>query len=110
MSTIFRKTRSLPITVLGLAALACGDDHDDDHDHDASGSSDREGLAMCCELGDVCHPGDIDQDPIGGEVRNCHDLGHQNDPEACRASYDECIAACTGGTREPEGDGEHSCE
>jgi hypothetical protein len=108
VSTTFRSTRRLAVTTLVLAALACGHGHDDDHEHEASGSSDREGLAMCCELGNVCHPGDVEQDPIGGEVRTCHDLGHQNDPEACRASYDACLVACTGG-REPEGDGEHSC-
>jgi hypothetical protein len=97
-----RSTLSL-FLVLACAPLAgaCGDDdHDDDdgsheeepdagHDeHD--GGSDLEGLQMCCYLGEICHEGS----ETNATFAECHDLGHENDPAACRADFDRCKAAC----------------
>jgi len=76
-------------------ALACGDD-------EGASEPDEEGLQMCCELGARCHPGP--EDPVGGAKQMCHALGHQNDPDQCRAEYESCLAVCVG-----DGDTEHAC-
>lgn len=76
-------------------ALACGDDGD---------GTDREGLRMCCELGARCHL-DAD-DPVDSPKRTCHDLGHLNEPGACREQYESCLALCAG---EP-GEEPHACD
>ncbi len=73
---------------LALAALvSCGDDGDG-----GTEMEDTEGLAMCCEIGSVCHL--TADDPIGGPKQMCHSLGHENDPAACRAQYDNCLEVC----------------
>lgn len=59
---------------------------------DAADEVDHEGLQLCCILGAVCHPAD-DGD---GPTSTCHDVGHQNEPDACRAQFDACFTACTG--------------
>lgn len=65
-----------------------------------------EGLALCCQLGALCHPGL--KDPIGGLVYNCHQLGHENDPASCASQFDECMVACLGG-RDTQDAEEHGC-
>lgn len=65
--------------------------------------SDVEGLRLCCLLGAGCHPEPTD--PTGGVVRRCHELGHSNVPDDCRAQYDDCMVACN-----PTGmETEHAC-
>lgn len=114
------RERWLALALGALLALACGGDSDSDSvvpepDSDSSGAAsapltpeqrEAEGLDLCCELGAVCHPGP--DDPIGGLVYNCHQLGHSNDPSLCSAQFDECIAGCLG-DREAVGAGEHGC-
>ena len=74
--------------VLALAALAsCGDDGDG-----GTEPEDTQGLAMCCEIGSVCHL--TAADPIGGAKQMCHSLGHENDPAACREQYEDCLDVC----------------
>lgn len=85
-----------------LSALwgACGDDdkgdgHDDHNGHGA----DHEGLVKCCQIGAICHDGDKPGgDPTIGE---CHDLGHENDPDVCIANFDRCVSACVPAGQEP---------
>jgi|GEM_PF-3450861 len=81
----------------------------DDPDTDNVGGApsedvDEEGLAMCCELGAICHVVGLSGDP---KVAACHELGHRRDPSACRDSYDECREACAGVTDMPQ---EHACD
>ncbi len=66
-------------------------------------TGDAEGLRMCCELGAVCHPGA--DEPADSLVSLCHELGHSNQPEACRAQYEECLMGCVGNEESPE----HAC-
>lgn len=66
--------------------VSCGDDGD------GGTPEDTEGLAMCCEIGSVCHL--TAADPIGGAKQVCHSLGHQNDPAACREQYEDCLDVC----------------
>src|SRR5690349_7209080 len=74
--------------LLGLA-LACGDDG---AEPTPDPGEDTEGLAMCCELGAICHPGA--DDPINSPKQQCHSLGHENEPAACRERYEECLELC----------------
>lgn len=78
-------------TVALLTSGGCGNaDDGGDDDVDAAADSDAEGLRQCCILGEVCHEVD-DRD---GPLSACHDVGHQNDPTACRAAFERCIAQC----------------
>jgi hypothetical protein len=73
---------------LGLSlvlTLACGDD-DEGH-----ADLELEGLQKCCYIGQICHEGDSAETP---DIGACHDIGHQNDPEACRAKFDMCKMLC----------------
>jgi len=81
--------------LLGLVpvAAACGDDEPE---------VDRAGLEMCCELGQYCHPEPNELNELA--LRECHDIGHQNDPAVCRARYDGCMQIC-----ENENPTEHAC-
>lgn len=88
-----------------VLAPSCGEDAGDSSTEPEL-TPEQHGLVLCCRIGDTCHPGS--EDPIGGLVRQCHDLGHQNDPDLCRARYDECLAACSSG-RQDVSDGEHGC-
>lgn len=65
--------------------------------------ADVEGLRLCCLLGAGCHPGS--DDPPGGTVRLCHELGHANVPGDCREQYEQCLAACNPSGEETE----HAC-
>jgi hypothetical protein len=51
---------------------------------------DSEGLAMCCELGAICH----EVGPQQADRAECHELGHLNDPSECRANYERCMDIC----------------
>lgn len=65
---------------------------------------DEEGLALCCELGALCH---VVGDDASAEVIECHELGHANDPQVCRDEYDRCVTACADENDEPL---QHDCE
>jgi hypothetical protein len=96
--------RTLGLVLLLGSALSCGDgDHDDDDGHHGDGDGDGdasdagqdlEGLRQCCYIGEICHEGSEGNE----EVAACHDLGHENDPTACRAEFDRCKTLC-----DPEG-------
>ena len=97
-----RDTRTYARALLLLAPLwatgaGCGDEGGEGPE-----PIDREGLQLCCDLGARCHVGP--DDPVGGEKQMCHTLGHQNDPEACRAQFESCLAVCGG-----EGEVPHAC-
>lgn len=83
MSSNLRRARTVAILIV-IALSGCSNDD--------SPAEDREGLRMCCEMGAYCHP------PAGviadEERQNCHNVGHANDPEGCRAKYDGCMALC----------------
>ncbi len=89
--------------------LGCGDD-DGGSSGGGTGGADEEGLRMCCELGALCHR----TGETSGPRVECHELGHENDPAACRANYDRCIALCNpaeggaGGGGTP-GSSPHAC-
>lgn len=84
----------LALFVLALPA-ACGTS-DDEGD-----SVDEEGLRMCCALGALCHRVSAPDD----EIEACHQLGHENDPAACRDAYDHCLDVCGEDGSSPE----HAC-
>ncbi len=50
------------------------------------------GSALCEELGHTCHAFD-DGDGLG---RECHEVGHAGDHEACEAIFDQCSQLCRG--------------
>jgi hypothetical protein len=95
MTTWKRWVGGLALVMAGFGFSACGSDDEPEVDH--------EGLRMCCEIGAYCHP------PAGviadEQRRHCHDLGHADEPGACRAEYDSCMALCADNP-DPE---EHSC-
>lgn len=113
--------RLFGVGALGVAALAnlpgCGGSDAEDSSASNAGSnqpsegqgteprdeSDTEGLSLCCQLGAICHPDS--EDPPGGIVRLCHELGHANRPDECRAQFDDCMAACDPEDAQPE----HAC-
>jgi hypothetical protein len=88
---------------------------------------DAEGKQMCCDLGALCHV--AQQTEASGEggaagsgdsdgpqtPQDCHDLGHEGDPERCREVYDQCLSICQidaeheGAEHEGEVE-EHACE
>lgn len=51
---------------------------------------DGEGDPFCRALGRLCH----DTSDAAGQA--CHELGHDDDPAACRRDFDECAARCLG--------------
>src|ERR1043165_2566760 len=84
MKTWLRWVGGLVLVMASAGFSACGSDDEPEVD--------QEGLHMCCELGAYCHP------PAGviasEERQNCHNVGHANDPDACRAIYDDCMVLC----------------
>lgn len=82
---------------------ACSGDDDD-----TQVEPDEEGLQMCCELGAICHEVGV-PDP---EKRDCHVIGHENDPGACRDNYQRCLDLCAPGGEGGEGGEpmEHFCQ
>jgi hypothetical protein len=75
--------------------VACGDDDDGQEQSGtggATGGSDEEGLQMCCTLGALCH-----REQSNADMDACHELGHENDPSACRESYERCLDLCAVG-------------
>ena len=96
------------LIVLAWLSTACSED--ESSEADASGGApetatevDQEGLAQCCEIGALCH---VTGDQSDQQVRECHILGHRNEPKACREQYEHCMEVCEGATEEPV---EHSC-
>lgn len=85
--------------VLILSPACSGDD-------DGDLGRDDEGLRMCCELGAICHT--VPPDP---DKQECHVIGHENDPAACRKNYERCKALCTAEGEGGEGGepSEHAC-
>ncbi len=79
-----------------ILPVGCGDDEDDGQEQTGTGggASDEEGLRMCCALGALCHR--VGEQP-DEEMEECHDLGHENDPAACRENYERCIDLCAAG-------------
>jgi hypothetical protein len=95
-----------------VTVVACGEDESEPDSMSAAGSggqsgqveggtggtvdphqipdSGEPGVIMCAEIGTYCHAYD-EGTGLGAE---CHETGHQGDPEACAAIYDECIAFC----------------
>lgn len=83
--------------------------------------SDAEGHRMCCVLSATCHDaaeasqGEGGQAGAGGSTQapttpaQCHDLGHDDDPDACRAAYDDCLELC-GVSDADESEAEQSCK
>jgi len=55
--------------------------------------------ARCAALGELCHPVDDGDGPLGA----CHDLGHVNDSARCESSFDDCAARCLSAREELEG-------
>ncbi len=49
---------------------------------------DGDGDPLCRALGSLCH----DTTDAAGQA--CHELGHENDPEACRRRFDACATLC----------------
>jgi hypothetical protein len=91
--------------------LGCGDsreDHDDGHEHDDGGDGGKGGAEAaadkCCELGAICH---VVGDNVDAEVEACHELGHENNADACADDYERCLAICQGANDSPI---EHACE
>jgi hypothetical protein len=90
--------------IVGVVVLvvhaACSSDDDEQ-------GSVEEGLRMCCELGALCHEVGVPD----SAKQECHVVGHENDPGACRENYARCKALCA-----PAGEGgeggepmEHAC-
>jgi hypothetical protein len=91
----------VPYALLAVLALTlpigCGEDDDDDQEQTSTGGaggSEEEGLRMCCELGALCHRVG---EPTNAEMEECHELGHENVPGACRENYERCIDLCAAG-------------
>jgi hypothetical protein len=96
MTRWIRWVGGLLLLTVGISGfVACGSDDEPGVDH--------EGLRMCCEIGAYCHP------PAGTiadeQHQHCHNLGHADDPVACRAEYDSCMALCA----DNPSPSEHSC-
>lgn len=49
------------------------------------------GDRFCRALGRLCH------DTIDAAGQACHELGHENDPAACRRQFDDCAETCLAG-------------
>ena len=83
-----------------VMGISCSDGSDEDtHAHEHAVEKD----VLCCELGAVCHVvGETDE-----AVSECHEIGHKNDPDLCKAEYERCLEVCEGATDEPV---EHACE
>jgi hypothetical protein len=56
----------------------------------ACGGDDKTPAQMCEEIGELCH------DTATALGQQCHELGHAENPAACEAQYDDCIAECSG--------------
>jgi hypothetical protein len=99
---------ALVLTFCSVLLLAQGCGSSNSGGGGSGGSTmDEEGYRMCCELGAVCHEPGLQ----AADVKECHDIGHLNDPEACRESYERCLNVCR-----PRGEGgaggeagEHLC-
>jgi hypothetical protein len=52
----------------------------------------------CVALGELCHP----VADLARELRECHELGHGNDPERCVASFEDCATRCLAAREELE--------
>ncbi len=98
--TLARMRTLAPFALLALLAVAlpvgCGDSDDDSGQSGTGGAQgrDEEGLRMCCVLGALCHrPGE----QSNAEMQACHELGHENDPDACREGYQDCLDICAAG-------------
>ena len=48
----------------------------------------KDGDPICRALGSLCH------DTESHEGQACHELGHENDADACRAAFDDCAETC----------------
>lgn len=80
--------------------------------------ADTEGERMCCVLASAC---DDAEGSEGGEAgaggaseqpttpEQCHELGHEADPDACRAAYHHCLELCGVSDRQ-ESEAEQACE
>jgi hypothetical protein len=94
MTPWIRRVGGLVLVTVGLLGFsACGSDDEPPVDH--------EGLRMCCEIGAYCHTVGV-TDP---ERQRCHNLGHADVPEVCRAEYDHCMELCADNMSPSE----HSC-
>lgn len=51
---------------------------------------DDDGDPFCRALGSLCHGVDDGDGPLHA----CHELGHEDDPAACRRGFDECATRC----------------
>jgi hypothetical protein len=60
---------------------------------------------MCATLGTLCHDYDTGNGDLGDQ---CHDVGHEGDPEACAEIYDDCVAFCQEHDESDAGDGGHA--
>ena len=92
----------LLMTSLGACVAACdGDDPPSEPEPTDSGTDipnlhevpedGTPGERACAELGTYCHAFDRGTGDRGDQ---CHDVGHQGDPEACLEIYDECMEFC----------------
>jgi hypothetical protein len=50
----------------------------------------KPGDPFCRAIGSLCHAvGDAN-----GPLHGCHELGHEGDPDTCRARFDDCAEQC----------------
>lgn len=98
-------SRLCVLAVLGLALVACGDDHSHD---EGEGSHDPKS-PTCAAIMDVCH----DVDTGDGEIAMCHDIAHADVEAECSDHELHCIPLCEaaaadgGGHDEDGGHEEH---
>lgn len=80
--------------------------------------ADTGGKRMCCVLAATCHDADASEggqagaggaseEPMTSE--QCHELGHDGDPDDCRAAYDHCLELC-GVSDSDEAEAERGCK
>ena len=85
--------------VLASAWIACSS-----QDKPGVDVRDDEGLKMCCILSIACDDVETGSGQAGaagassagspGNAEECHELGHEASPDACRAAYDHCLDLC----------------
>lgn len=107
MNSLGRACVGLLILGSALAFAGCSDDDDDAPGGAGSSAQGGEpsgsagggagaspvvasGEAQCRVIGELCHAADSGT----GAAHECHELGHENDGEACTTSFAGCVETC----------------